>query len=57
MNKAIAILLCAATFAIILMFAIAYAEQAAPAENLVSVNPATVSSGPLGSLSGANAAC
>ena len=44
MNKAIAILLCTATFAIILMFAIAYAEETGPAENLVSMNPAVLSS-------------
>lgn len=57
MNKAIAILLCIATFAIILMFAMASAEESADAENVVSVNPAVYCSGAAASSSVASAGC
>lgn len=57
MNQAIAILLCIATFAIILMFAMARAEESAGAENLDSANPAVYCSGSTASLSVATAGC
>lgn len=57
MNKAIAILFCIATFAIILMFAMASAEESADAGDLVSVNPAVFCSGAAASLSVASAGC
>ena len=49
MSKAIAILFCVATFVIILMIAMASAEETAAIECLIPVNPAEHCSGePLG---------